>query len=90
MPFYYTKVEKSRNPVRIRMTAILNFKKPKTVPEFEPGWPRKNDIALPFVPPLPCSRNVSVGFLSLALRGTCSLEYWMAQSNPKKTVAAYQ
>ena len=71
------------------MTAILNFKKPKTVPEFEPGWPRKNGIALPLVlPPLPCSRNVE--FLSLALRGTCCLEYWMEQSNPKKTVAACQ
>ena len=31
--------------------AILNWKKPMSVPGFEPGLPRENAVALPLVPP---------------------------------------
>ena len=48
-------IRKSQTPSDNTLTAILNWKKPKSVPRFKPGLPRQNAIVLPLVPPpLPC------------------------------------
>ena len=44
-------IRKSPTPSENRLTAILNGKKPKSNPGFEPGLPRQDAIALPLVPP---------------------------------------
>ena len=44
-------IRKSPTPSENRLTAILNWKKPKSEPGFKPGLPRQNAIALPLVPP---------------------------------------
>ena len=44
-------IRKSLTPSENRVTAILTWKKPKSVPRFEPGLPRQNASALPLVPP---------------------------------------
>ena len=44
-------IRKSQSPSENRLAAILNLKKPKYVPGYEPGLPRQNTIALPLVPP---------------------------------------
>ena len=47
-------LEKALTPWENRLTAILNWKKPKPYLGFEPGLPRQNAIALPLAPlPLP-------------------------------------
>ena len=45
---------KSPTPSGNRLTAILKWKKTKSIPGFEPSLPRQNAVALPLVPePLP-------------------------------------
>ena len=44
-------IRKSRTPSENRLTAILNWKKPKSDPGFEPSLPGQNAISLPLVPP---------------------------------------
>ena len=44
-------IRKSPTASEKRLTAIPNWKKPKSVPGYKPGLPRQNAIALPLVPP---------------------------------------
>ena len=53
-------IRKSPTPSENWLTAILNWKKPKSDPGFEPGLPRQNAIALSLVPPpLPIHTHTS-------------------------------
>ena len=55
---------KSLTPSENRLTAMLNWKKPKSNLEFKPGLPRQNAIALPLVPP-PLPTRTSLQLKSL-------------------------
>ena len=44
-------IRKSPTPSVSRLTAILTWRKPKSVHGFKPGLPSQNAIALPLVPP---------------------------------------
>ena len=44
-------LRKSQTPSKNRLSAILHWKKPKSVQGFKPSQSRENAITLPFVPP---------------------------------------